>query len=72
MASAWRPAASTIFTVVRAGADVGDGDVHAVLGEPLRERLADALTAGDDGDFVLVAFGHCVTPDSRSIQSRAT
>ncbi len=44
----------------RAVADVDDGDVHAVLGQPLGEGLPDAAGgAGDDGDFVLVTFGHC-------------
>ena len=41
-ASAWRPAASTIFTVAAAVDDIGDRDVHAVLGQPLGEGLPDA------------------------------
>ena len=62
-ASAWRPACSTIFTVSFARRHVGDGDVHAVLGETLGKRLADAVgRSGDDGDFVLVAFGHVFSP----------
>jgi hypothetical protein len=40
---------------------VGDDDVGAVLREPLREGLADAVGGtGDDGDFSLVRFGHAV------------
>ena len=66
-ASACRPACSTIFTVCVARRDIGDGDVHAVLGKPLGERLADAVRrAGDDGDFVLVAFGHAFSLSSAS------
>ncbi len=39
--------------------DVDDRDMHAVLGQPLGERLPDAAGgAGDDGDFVFVTFGH--------------
>ena len=39
---------------VAAPAQVGGGDVHAVLGKPLRERLADAARgAGDDGEFAV-------------------
>ena len=43
--------------------DVGDDDVDAVLGETLGERLTDPFAgAGDDGDFVLVAFCHLPLP----------
>jgi hypothetical protein len=32
--------------------------MHAVLRQPLRERLADAVgAAGDDRDLVLMSFG---------------
>ncbi len=38
---------------------VGDGDMHAILGETLGERLPETVgSAGDDGDFVLVTFSH--------------
>jgi hypothetical protein len=44
--------------------DIGDNDVHAVFRQALGERLPDAVRcAGDDGNLVLVAFGHCVFPD---------
>jgi hypothetical protein len=65
-----RPAPGQLdqFYGVRARRDVGNGDVHAVLGETFRECLADAFrSAGDDGDFVLVAFGHVFTPCSALI-----
>jgi len=43
------------------GLTVGDRDVHPVLGEPSRERLADARrTSGDDRDLALVSSCHCV------------
>ena len=62
-AIAWRPAASTSFTVRLPSIDVGDRDVHAVLGQPLGEGLPDAAGgAGDDGDFVLVTLGHFHSP----------
>jgi hypothetical protein len=33
--------------------------VHAVFGETLGKRLPNAIgAAGDDGDFILVAFSH--------------
>ena len=41
-------------------AEIDDGDVHAVLGQTFGEGLPDAAGgAGDDGDFILVTFGHC-------------
>ena len=41
--------------------EVDDRDMHAVLGQPLGERLPDAVGgAGDDGDFVFVTFGHFI------------
>ena len=44
---------------LRAVADIDDRDVHAVFGQPFGEGLPDAAgAAGDDGDFVLVTFGH--------------
>ena len=49
--------------------DVHHRDVHAVLGQPFREGLPDAVRrAGDDRDFVLVAFGH-FTPVSASFRA---
>ena len=44
---------------VLAVGEIGNRYMHAVFGEPFGERLPDAAgTAGDDGDFVFVAFGH--------------
>src|SRR4029450_5925254 len=40
-------------------ADVGDDDVHAVLGEPPCKRLPDAVGgAGDDATLVAVPLAH--------------
>jgi len=42
---------------------ITDDDVTAVLGQPLRERLADAVgRAGNNGNLVLVAFAHSTLP----------
>ena len=39
--------------------DIDDDNVRAVLRQPLRKRLADAIRpARDHGDFVVVGFGH--------------
>jgi hypothetical protein len=38
---------------------IGDGNVHAVFRETLGEGLPNTIgAAGDDGDFILVAFSH--------------
>jgi len=51
-----------LYGLVRRG-DVNDRDVHAILSEPFRERLPDAVRrAGDDGDFVLVDLSHVSFP----------
>jgi hypothetical protein len=48
---------------VLAVGDIGHRDMHAVLGQPFRESLPDAVGAtGDDGDFVLVTLGHSISP----------
>jgi hypothetical protein len=42
---------------------VGDDDVGAVLREPPRKGLADAVGgAGDDGDFAVMACAHADPP----------
>ena len=44
--------------------DIGDRDMHAVLGQTFGKSLADAFrSAGDNGDLVLVAFGHAMPPN---------
>jgi hypothetical protein len=38
---------------------IGDGNVHAVFGETLCKSLPNPIgAAGDDGDFILMAFSH--------------
>ena len=45
-------------------AEISDRDMHAVFRQSLGKRLPDAAAgAGDDGDFVLVTFGHCLPSD---------
>ena len=60
-----RPAASTSLTVRGTIGEIDNRNIDAVLGETFGKGLSNAVgTTSDNGNFVLVAFGHVASRKS--------